>query len=82
MSRKECALAHFFCWHKEHISGFVSAEPAVGNVESAVGLRNVVRPGVSEQFGSAINGRRSAFQFEECADGSLIDLNLQVADAW
>ena len=82
LSRKECALTQLFYWHKEHISGFVSAEAAAGKPESAVGLPNIVRTGVSEKFGSAINGPRSAFQFKERANGSLIELNLQVADAW
>ena len=70
----------FFCWREEHIRGFVTVEAAVRDIESAVGLRYVVRVAVSEKTGDAVNGRRGSFKFEKCADRCLIDFNFQAPD--
>ena len=75
-------LKRFFCWLKKHASGFTSAEAAVSEIERAVSLRYVVRVAVSEKPGDAIDGRRAAFELEECADCGLIELNFQVAETW
>jgi len=48
----------FFCWREEHIRGFVTVKAAVRDIESAVGLRYVVRVAVSEKTRDAVNGRR------------------------
>ncbi len=72
----------YFCWLKDHMGGFTSAEAAVSDIERAVSLRYVVRVAVSEKPSDAIDGRGAAFEFEECADRSLIELNFQVTEGW
>jgi hypothetical protein len=86
-------LTHFFSGWKEHIGGFVSVSrrapsrartrlAALLDVEGAVGLRYVVRAGISEKAGGAVDGRWAALELQECADWSLVELNFQVAKAW
>src|ERR1700674_3041867 len=72
----------FFCWWKEHIGRFISAEAACSDIERAVGPRYIVRRAESEKLRDAIDGRRAAFEFQERADGGLIELNFQVPDTW
>ena len=67
----------FFCWREEHIRGFVTVKAAVRDIESAVGLRYVVRVAVSEKTRDAVNGRRGSFKFEKCADRCHIDFYFQ-----
>ena len=59
---------------EQHISRSMPAAAAIGGVKVPIGAANVVAGGVTESAGGAIDGVGAAFEFEERADGGLVEV--------
>lgn len=77
LSRKECALTHFFYWRKEHVARLSAAPAAISKIERSVGFLYVLRTGISEHTRRVIDSGDRAFEFQVRADWRFIEFNLQ-----
>lgn len=66
---------------KEQIARFLFVTATFLEIKTAIGCRNVVFTGKSEQSGGAVDSNRRSLKLEEKADRRFIELNFQVSDA-
>jgi hypothetical protein len=80
LSSEECAISRIFA-REEHVLRLSPATAAVGGVKIPIGAADVVGWRVAELPGYAVDGRGTAFEFEETADGGLVEVKVKGAEA-
>src|ERR1700723_2295115 len=79
LSSEEGRLARFLCG-KQHIFWSDAPPAAIGSVQIPIGRSDIVGGREPESFGGAIDGCRLAFEFENDADRSFIEVQVQAAE--
>lgn len=80
LCQAESAVSRDLFLGKYHVAGLAVLAAAVGGVDVPICATNVRGGCVAEGAGYAINRGRVAFEFEECAEGCFIEVQVQAAE--